>query len=370
MFVCVVLLLCCVCYFRKVDLLKALAMTNTSDIYSSYEEKVDRALLLRDGDGIAEVSDQIDGDVCASCGMAPALDNVQLKGCACNSVKYCSDKCQKLHGPKHEKECKKRVAEIRKKRLAELLRDKDLFTQPESSHLGDCPICCLPMPLDSGSKINSCCSKRICDGCHVALAVNSMEEKLRQKCAYCREPMPGSQEEIYRRIMKRVKANDPVAMLLMGEKCVHDEGDYDGAFQYFSKAAALGNIEAHYHLALMYTNGQGVDKDDKKKLYHLEEAAIGGHHGARWYLGDRELKNGTIDRAMNHFIIAAKLGSDTALNIVKAGFGGGFGPVSKEDYASTLRGHQAAVDATKSPRREGAKWLLSKKAAEKEGAPL
>ncbi len=367
MFVCVVLLLCCVCYFRKVELLKALTMMSRNNIDSNYEEKVDRASLLCDG--IAEVSDQIDGDVCASCGMA-ALDNVQLKGYACNSVKYCSDKCQKIHGPKHDKECEKRMAETRKKRLAEL-RDKDLFTQPKSSHLGDCPICCLPMPLDSGSQINSCCSKRICDGCHVALAVNSMEGKLRQNCAYCRTPMPsGDQEEIYSRIMKRVKANDPVAMQLLGEKCAHDEGDSDSAFQYFSKAAALGNIEAHYHLAFLYLEGKGVEKDEQKKVYHLEEAAIGGHHGARYHLGDREMKNGRIDRAMNHFIIAAKLGSDTALNIVKAGFAGGFGPVSKEDYASTLRGHQATVDATKSPRREGAQWLLSKKAAEKEGTPL
>src|SRR5210317_1387526 len=127
MFVCVVLLLCCVCYFRKADLLRALAMMNTNDIDSNYEEKVDRALLC---DGIAKVSDE----VCASCGMK-ALDNIKLKECACSLVKYCSDKCQKIHGPEHETVCKKRLAE---------LRDKELFTQPKSSHLGECPICCLP----------------------------------------------------------------------------------------------------------------------------------------------------------------------------------------------------------------------------------
>jgi len=35
------------------------------------------------------------------------------------------------------------------------------------------------------------------------------------------------------------------------------------------------------------------------------------------------------------------------------------GYVSKEDFASALRGHQAAVDATKSPQRELAEKRLS-----------
>jgi len=40
------------------------------------------------------------------------------------------------------------------------------------------------------------------------------------------------------------------------------------------------------------------------------------------------------------------------LDVVKGGFKRG--SISKEDYASALRGHQAAVDATKSPQREAA----------------
>ena len=48
-------------------------------------------------------------------------------------------------------------------------------------------------------------------------------------------------------------------------------------------------------------------------------------------------------------IIAAKLGDDDALEEVKKCFQMGF--VSKDDYASTLRGHQAAIDAAKSQQR-------------------
>jgi hypothetical protein len=51
-------------------------------------------------------------------------------------------------------------------------------------------------------------------------------------------------------------------------------------------------------------------------------------------------------------IIAAKLGYDDALNKLKEYFAKGF--VSKEDYASALRGHQVAVDATKSEQRDAA----------------
>jgi TPR repeat protein len=82
----------------------------------------------------------------------------------------------------------------------------------------------------------------------------------------------------------------------------------------------------------------------------LEEAAIGGHPGARHNLGCYDERNGNIERAVKHFIIAAKLGYDNALEAVKDCFSDGF--VSKEDDAAALRGHQAAVDATKSKQRD------------------
>ncbi len=55
---------------------------------------------------------------------------------------------------------------------------------------------------------------------------------------------------------------------------------------------------------------------------------------------------------MKHFIIGSKLGDNDALKMVKDGFRRGF--VSKEDFEAALRGHQAAVDATKSEQREEA----------------
>jgi TPR repeat protein len=148
--------------------------------------------------------------------------------------------------------------------------------------------------------------------------------------------------------MKRVKANDPAALFKRGVKC-HKEEDFEGAFEYFTKAAELGEIDAHYNLSFLYREGKGVEKDMKKCVYHLEEASIGGHAGARYNLGVHEGRSGRIDKMMKHWIIAAKQGHDKALGAVKNGFVKGF--ASKEDYASALRGHQAAVDATKSAQR-------------------
>jgi TPR repeat protein len=151
--------------------------------------------------------------------------------------------------------------------------------------------------------------------------------------------------------MERVKANDPVALRAKGVAC-YSGGDYEGAFEYYSKAAGLGDIEAHYNLTYMYNDGKGVEKDVKKEVYHLEEASIGGHPSARYNLANHEGRNGRIERAMKHYIISAKLGDGQGLDAVKMCFRGGI--VSKEDYEAALRGHQAAVDATKSEQREAA----------------
>ncbi len=282
-------------------------------------------------------------EVCASCGITGG-DDVKLKLCtACELLKYCSVECQKNHRPQHKKACKKRAAEI---------RDDNLFTQPDESHLGECPICCLPLPLDKSKySINSCCCKRICNGCEYANQKRQIEQGLEPKCPYCREPVPTTEEEADQNNLKRVKANDPFAFCNLGNRR-RDEGDMEGALEYMTKAATLGNMDAHYNLSNSHATGEGVGKDEKKEVYHLEIAAIGGHPLARYNLGCYEGENGRFDRMMKHYVIAAKLGHDEALEAVKINFRRGF--VSKDDFEAALRGHQTAVDATKSEQREEA----------------
>ena len=153
--------------------------------------------------------------------------------------------------------------------------------------------------------------------------------------------------------MKRIKVNDPVALRQWGSKC-YSEGDHKSAFEYWTRAAKLGDAVAHYELSHSYKEGKGgIEKDKKKELYHLEQAAIGGHPEARHNLGCAEGHTRRHDRATKHLIIAANLGYGDAVKLLKL-TSYAMGLVSKEDLASALRGHQAAVDATKSPQREAA----------------
>jgi hypothetical protein len=287
---------------------------------------------------------------CASCGIAGVDDIIKLKTCdGCKFIRYCSVTCQRDHRPKHKRECKKRAAE---------LRNEILFRQPESSHLGDCPICCLPLSLDlNKSCMKECCSKMICHGCIYANIIREREQKIESKCPFCRHPMPKSQEEADRNMMKRVEVNDPVALREEGTRRFK-KGDYKSAFEYWTKAAELGDIVAHYKLSILYWLGGGVEKDERKKVYHLEEAAIGGHDLARHKLANIEYENGRHDRAVKHWIIAAKLGDDDSLNALKLGYKEG--KVNKEDFAAALRAHHAAVVATKSPQREEGEVFVQK----------
>jgi TPR repeat protein len=152
-------------------------------------------------------------------------------------------------------------------------------------------------------------------------------------------------------MMKRAAANDPAALRHIGTTH-YEEGDYDKSFEYWTKAAGLGDVDAHYSLSVMYREGYGVEKDEKKKIYHLEEAAIAGHVEARCNLAYNEMRNERYERAVRHSIIAANLGRDDSIHNLKACFIDGL--VSKEDFAAALRAHQAAVDAMKSPQREEA----------------
>jgi TPR repeat protein len=180
-----------------------------------------------------------------------------------------------------------------------------------------------------------------------------LEQGLEYKCPYCREPIPDTKEEGKNIAMKRVEVNDPVALFQVGA-WYYEEGDYETANEYYTKAAALGNIAAHFNLCILYRDGKGVEKNEKKEVYHLEEAAIGGYPDARYILGAYEGRDERYERALKHWIIAAKLGHDGALEAVKVYFSVGL--VSKDDYEAALRGHQAAVDAnaTKSEQREEA----------------
>ena len=269
----------------------------------------------------------------------------QLKPCSkCDLVEYCSDQCQKDHLQEHEPICKERAAE---------LYDELLFKQPESSHLGDCPICFLPIPSEADfSRVKACCGQIICAGCMHAHFVAGRVKEIR--CPFCRHLTPETNEESEKLHMERAESNDPIALARLGS-ITYGRGDYERAvhYCYWSRAAALGDVDSMHHLATMYRKGEGVEEDRVKERALLETAAIAGHPGARYNLGCCEANYcGRFDRAVKHWIISAALGFEYPIKALKECYKEGH--VSK-DYTAALRAYQAAVDAARSPQRQAVK---------------
>jgi tetratricopeptide (TPR) repeat protein len=234
--------------------------------------------------------------------------------------------------------------------------DELLFKQPESTHLGDCPICSLPIPIAaSQDKVRyttyPCCSKVVCDGCVYANCLRENEANLQPSCPFCRQPTPTTGEGFLLNLKKRIGANDPVALDIEGARHTL-AGDHLTAIDYYEKAAGLGSIQSHYNLAGTYHKVAGAEMDIKIYTYHMEQAAIGGHALARYNLGLIERRKGNKQRAVKHWIIAANLGLDKSIKTLKDYYAQGV--VSKGDFAAALRAHHVAVDATKSPQRDAA----------------
>jgi TPR repeat protein len=187
-------------------------------------------------------------------------------------------------------------------------------------------------------------------GCIVATISSNKHDVVKAgNCPFCREP--ANVDDHDKRMMKRAKANDPAALREKGARC-YDKGDYDGAFEYYTKAAELGYADAHFQLGNinMYHKDWGVEKDEEKAVYHWEKAAICGHARARYNLACIEWDNGNMERAVKHFIIAAKLGDPESMSKLWKHYSAG--NITKEDLDSTLRAHQAAIDATRSTQRK------------------
>ena len=113
---------------------------------------------------------------CASRGIAE-IDDINLVSCdGCDLVRYCSDECQESHKSSTKKNVNNELE----------LHDKLLFKQPESTHIGDCPICSLPLSLDrSKFSMYYCCSKTICNGFVCANLKRQVEMRLEQTCPFC-----------------------------------------------------------------------------------------------------------------------------------------------------------------------------------------
>jgi len=71
---------------------------------------------------------------------------------------------------------------------------------------------------------------------------------------------------------------------------------------------------------------------------------------SRYGLGFHESSKGKDGRALRHYLISAKMGHETSLNMVKKMFMNGI--ATKAQYTEALNCYQDAVEETKSPERQ------------------
>ena len=212
----------------------------------------------------------------------------------------------------------------------------------------ECPLCNLLLPLEGmHSSFQVCCMKLVCNGCVLAARKRGMWD-----CPFCRTPVPKTRSHALAMIQRRADAGDLMAIWHLGNKyCAGDhlEKDVARAVELYECAAELGAKDAHYSLGCLYDKGTDVEKDNATIIRHYEAAAMSGHVLARFNLGFVECNAEQYDLALQHWMISAKLGHETALNAVKSCFMDGL--ATKADYAEALRGYQNAIEGMRSPNR-------------------
>jgi hypothetical protein len=137
-----------------------------------------------------------------------------------------------------------------------------------------------------------CCGKRICEGCTHSFRESGNNDK----CPFCNSDCGGkSEEEEVAEIMKRVGANYPASICMLANSYQHGlnglQQDQTRAMELYARAVDLGFSKAHNNLAGIYHEGG----DMKKAKFHFEAAAMAGHVGARYNLGNLETELGNME---------------------------------------------------------------------------
>ena len=101
-----------------------------------------------------------------------------------------------------------------------------------------------------------------------------------------------------------------------------------------------------------YYNGEGVERDEKKKYHYYELAAMGGVVEARYNLGSSEARAGNWDRAIKHFMIAVGDGYSGSVKRIQQLYKSGH--ATRDDYSNALRAYQAYLEEVRSEQRDKA----------------
>jgi len=175
-------------------------------------------------------------------------------------------------------------------------------------------------------------------------------------CPFCRSSPPATDEEALNRMQKRVEVGDAQAIYSFGH--YYFLGNYGlpqdipKALELWHRAGELGFASAYNNIGYAYRNGRGVEVDKKKANHYYELAAMRGDANARHNLGYMEFKEGNLNRALKHFMVAAGVGHKESLKSIRKLHADGH--ASKQDYTAALRAYQAYLDEIKSDQRDKA----------------
>ena len=124
------------------------------------------------------------------------------------------------------------------------------------------------------------------------------------------------------------------------------------AVELFRRAGELGYAKSYCNIGYAYDNGEGVEVDEKKANHYYELAAMQGDSSARYNLGNDEAEEGKMNRAMKHYMIAVRNGSDDSLERIKELYS--YGYATKEEYTKALQSYQSYLGEIKSAQRDEA----------------
>ena len=116
-------------------------------------------------------------------------------------------------------------------------------------------------------------------------------------------------------------------------EAAYNAGQYGTAFQLFQPLAEQNDARAQLYLGLLYSEGDGVQKNPIQAVYWYRKAADQGHAGAQFYLGHMYLRGDGVAKddmlALIWFSIAAGRGEAQAALV-------------RDDLAKTLSPEQVA----------------------------
>ncbi|KAL7524437.1 hypothetical protein ACHAXR_000570 [Thalassiosira sp. AJA248-18] len=222
-----------------------------------------------------------------------------------------------------------------------------------------CPVCCLTLPFGTGATYNICCGTSVCGGCILAQDLNGHGGS----CITCGARTASDFDEVMKRIKTRMDLNDAAAYNALG--CLHNTGnfclrlDQKKAIELWTRAGELGSSAALGNIAVSYDKGNGVTRDRTKARYYYEQAAIKGDDVARHNLGCDEGAAGNHDRAVKHFVIAARAGVPNSMKMLREKYMKGDSHIPKDLFEKTLRAHHDAATEMRSKQRDKAASYLA-----------